>query len=96
MKTIISMIAAGGLLAVAGFAVAQTTPATEEEVSPEQRAQQLFQKLDTNQDGSLDAAEAAADKGVDRALQRLAKDGKVDQQRFAKWYKAYDAPPAQE
>ncbi len=96
MKTIISMIAAGGLLAVTGFAVAQTTPATENEVTPEQRAQQLFQKLDKNQDGSLDAGEAAADKGVDKAFPRLAKDGKLDQQRFSKWYKAYDAPPAQE
>ncbi len=96
MNTIISMIAAGSLLAVTGFVVAQTTPATEQEVNPEQRAQRLFQKLDTNQDGSLDAGEAAADKGVGKAFPRLAKDGKLDQQRFIKWYKAYDAPPAQE
>lgn len=96
MKTISSMIAAGALMASATFVAAETTPAADQAASPEQRAQQLFQQLDVNQDGTLDAAEAEADKGLKNAFPRLAKDGKVDQERFAKWYKAYDAPPAQE
>ena len=96
MNTIVSTIAAGLLLAAGGLVAAETTPATDQELSPEQRAQQLFQQLDANHDGSLDATEAAAEKGLKNAFPRLAKDGKVSQDRFITWYKAYDAPPAQE
>lgn len=90
------VVLAGLLLASATALAAQTETAADPAAEQEQRIQALFQQLDTNQDGALDASEAQAERGLKNAFARIATEGKVSPQRFAQWYRAYDAAPAQE